>query len=37
VAECGSAGFDVAAGAGGEVIVLDTIRNVVKTFTEKSK
>jgi outer membrane protein assembly factor BamB len=34
-AECQTGGFDVAAGLRGQVFVLDTIKNVVRTFTRK--
>ena len=34
-AECQVGGFDVAAGPDGQVYVLDTIENVVRTFTKK--
>ena len=34
-AECRTGGFDVAAGLRGQIFVLDTIKNVVRTFTRK--
>jgi hypothetical protein len=34
-AECQTGGFDVAAGLRGQIFVLDTIKNVVRTFTRK--
>ena len=34
-AECQTGGFDVAAGLSGQVFILDTIKNVVRTFTRK--
>jgi hypothetical protein len=34
-AECQSGGFDVAVGPRGQIFVLDTIKNVVRTFTRK--
>jgi hypothetical protein len=36
-AECQAGGFDVAAGPRGQIFVLDTIKNIVRTFTRKKE
>jgi hypothetical protein len=36
-AECQTGGFDVAVGHHGQIFVLDTIKNVVRTFTRKKE
>jgi hypothetical protein len=34
---CQSGGFDVAVGTGGQVFILDTVKNIVRTFTKKTE
>jgi hypothetical protein len=36
-AECQTGGFDVAVGPSGQIFVLDTIKNVVRTFSKKKE